>query len=473
MQEDRVQELRNELMRRKALKDELASRFQSSMQNESPMQNEDMPLAKQIPLSALAGLGQMGHSLINAPHDIANIFSPSLAQHIPKQQEHNYAQMLGVPDTLSNKIIQGLAENSLAMIAPEAKLGQAGKLIEQIPKAGKFLEGAASRILPQAAIGGLTSENRAQGAGQAAAVQSLLEALPFVGKGIKGLAETFNPLKAAKEELGNIRSSYQASEAAKNEAYAPFNAISKDYKINNPKDYLETREENSLFFGPQIKRLDRKFDNDPTLENAHKLQSKMFTRMKQEYKKADPDYDKIEALEESRNSLNKHIINELNKFDKDIASKYKEGGRIHKEEVQPYFTNPKLATLVEGDVEDVTANDIINAIKPSKESKQIPKEHYLQEALKNMTRKQNIASAAQFGIPSLAGGVIGHIVNPSLGGVLGGLIGGGIGKFSTPRAAEFIQNPDVQKFLEKQSMRLRKYGQPVVRGLLNSIGKGS
>lgn len=435
----------------------------AGMSNIQEKDLDNRSFLSKLPANIAAGLGQLGHELINAPHNQWAMISPEIAKYIPMQKEHDYSKMLGLPGTTADKIVQGIVSNAPFLAAPEADLGMIGKAISGIPKAGKFLEGALSRAVPQAALGSALSEDPMKGGLTAGGTQLGLEAITAPFKSIRPLAELFNPMKAAQNELGNIRNSYQVAESAKNEAYKPFNQISKDYKVENPKNYRDTIEDNKSYFGPQINRLDEKFSKDPTLENAHKLQSKMFTRMKQEYKKADPDYDKIEALKESRDAINKDLINKLNRIDKNVASSYKEGARIHKQEIEPYFSNSKIANLVEGDIQNVNPQDILSAIKPAKEENKIPKEHYLREALNNMQSKLYKAKAAQFAIPMLAGGVAGELLHPGLTGIGSGLTAGLVAGGASPRLAEFIQNPEISKIIERLK-RTKNIASPIYYG---------
>lgn len=98
----------------------------------------------------LAGLAQGGHEIINAPHNIAQLISPKLGARIPKQQDYDYAQLLGLPDTasLSDKLVRGLAQNLPGIVAPEAKLGKLGEAIEKVPYAGRLLRKSIGNALP-------------------------------------------------------------------------------------------------------------------------------------------------------------------------------------------------------------------------------------------------------------------------------------------------------------------------------------
>lgn len=86
----------------------------SSVKNAVAPQQTNPSLLPRIGADALAGFSQFGHGLLNAPYNIANdlgqkgIINPNIASSIPRQQNYNYGQMLGVNNpNLADKILQG------------------------------------------------------------------------------------------------------------------------------------------------------------------------------------------------------------------------------------------------------------------------------------------------------------------------------------------------------------------------------
>jgi hypothetical protein len=57
--------------------------------------------------AALAGLGELGHGLLNAPYNITNYFNPEAAKNVPHQPEYDYRQMTGTEPGLTNSLIEG------------------------------------------------------------------------------------------------------------------------------------------------------------------------------------------------------------------------------------------------------------------------------------------------------------------------------------------------------------------------------
>jgi hypothetical protein len=429
---------------------------------------ENASFLRKLPANIAAGLGQLGHNILGESHREWSQIAPFIAKYIPQQPEYDYSQMLGLPGTTADKLVQGLAKNSLMMASPAGELGVAGKAISAIPKAGEFLAGAASRIAPQAALGAISSENPEAGAKHAALIQAALEALPLPFKGAKAFAEAVNPVEYAGKELEKIRGGLRSSEQAEKEAYKPFNEIAGQYKFKKPENYNEVLEESKEYFTPYIKKLNEKFQEQPTLANAHKLQSQMFTDIKKLSKgEGQGVLDKIQGINTAREALNKDVYGVLRHIDKDVAKSYKEGARIHREEIQPHYSNPELAKLITGEIDKLKPGRLQRAITKAKEENKIPEGHPLRKSLEDVTAKLNQGKALQYGLPTLAGAALGHFggyhgaLPLGLGAGLGAYAGHGAGKI-----AELIQNPEVANLLTKLA-GWGKRAQPIVRGILD------
>lgn len=141
----------------------------------------------------LIGLANFGHGLLNAPHNIVrgledlgrrlgdiysqNIPGPSvsskrLSDLIPKQENYNFAEMLGQKGsgTSADQAIQTLTEIAPSFLLPSARLGSTGKVIERIPKVGKLAERITAEAIPQAAFAATQSEDPIHAAEIAGAV---------------------------------------------------------------------------------------------------------------------------------------------------------------------------------------------------------------------------------------------------------------------------------------------------------------
>lgn len=464
--ESRIEQLQAELTRRKELQEELARR--RSMQDQIQPRYENASFLEKLPANLAAGVGTAGRNLLKESQREWEAVAPFIGKHVPQLPEGDYSKMLGLPGTFSDKLVQGFAENAPMLANPAGDLGIIGKGIASIPKAGPFLSSALSRVLPQALLGATTNENPIEGAKHAGLVQAALETLPLPFKAASKYAEAINPVKYASEKLGKIRAGLKSSEEAEQAAYKPFNEIANQHDIGVPKNYYESYNENKPLFGSRINRLDKKFNEHPTLENAHKLQSRMFKGIKQEFKKADPDFDRIEALTESREALKNDISKRLEQIDKKVARKYKEGASIHKEEVSPHFSTPDLAHIIQGNIKNVEPERLHNALVKANEKSLLPENHYLSKALEDITTKLNKGKAVQYGLPATLAPLItasmGHAGIPTAlaSMAVGGILGHGAGK-----VADLAQNPVVQQLLTKLGRNFNKYASPVIRGILD------
>lgn len=133
----------------------------------------------------LVGLANLGHGLINAPHNLVSLFSKKLGEKIPHQRDFDYADAVGLPKDkdLADTLIQIAPELGLAVALPEARLGKAGEAISQIPKAGKYLKTALANALSQGGLAAaMAPENQLESAGTAAGITAPFSALSLATK---------------------------------------------------------------------------------------------------------------------------------------------------------------------------------------------------------------------------------------------------------------------------------------------------
>lgn len=106
-------------------------------------ENTQQGFFNKLPRNIGAGLLEAARGIGNIPHALHLPYAPHF-------EETDFGKMLGLTGaaTLSDKLIQGLAQFAPAIAAPEAQLGRAGQLIEKIPKAGKFIKSAIGNALP-------------------------------------------------------------------------------------------------------------------------------------------------------------------------------------------------------------------------------------------------------------------------------------------------------------------------------------
>lgn len=128
----------------------------------------------------LAGLAQLGHGILNAPHNLAGLFSERLASHIPKQEEFNYSEALGIPENeknLADRAIQFAPEIAASLALPGARLGKVGDVLEMLPGWGKYLKTGLSNAISQGALAASQSEEPGKAALEAGSIAGPFSAL--------------------------------------------------------------------------------------------------------------------------------------------------------------------------------------------------------------------------------------------------------------------------------------------------------
>jgi hypothetical protein len=443
---------------------------------ESKQSEFDPSFMSKLAPNILAGMAEMGHSLINAPSNIGRFaaskgfISPETANMIPRQQDYDYSAMLKLPGTTSDKIIQALAKNAPAMLMPEMKLGAIGKGIESIPMAGKSLSGAASRILPQAGWGAYTSENPYEGMKEFGLTQTALEGLKLPVSAAKGISEFMKPTQYAKNQLKEIKQGHDTAHSIVEETYRPVREMYDDFNVTlTPKKYLDFDKTQIKRFTPEVRASYEAFLKEPNFKNLHSLQSQMgrdYARIS-----GNPNLiNRADNLKLSRNIVNTKLINFLNR-DPEALAQYKKAVDISRDLYYPYISNPTLRKISEGVKRDIKPKELSRALTKSKEKivykkegkpiTAIPEGHPLSETLNKLDTKISRGKAAQYAIPTLAASLMGGHFLPGVGHIGGGGAGALFAHYLQPHMIEFIQNPQVAKALKNY---LEIPGQTIARG---------
>lgn len=425
--------------------------------------NEKLEWLKNLPGNTAAGLAQAGHSMINAPYNLAKFAESAgtpggfslakrmgvTAEDVPHQRNYNFGALLGIPKTPGNELTQGLVSAVPNMLLPNAKLGLVGKVLSKVPGIGGYATGLLERGLPQVAYNAATSENPAEGAKQAAGMQAVMELLPTGFRALKGTAEVLNPKAFANRELQTIATKAAMSEKAMQDAYnVPTQRYAGHWVSVDPEKYLGSSgiERGRLY--PDAKRIYDDFMNEPNFNNLHRLQS----QIGKDWARISTNPDKTDVAQEFYN-YRKSLIGKTKSFlsrDPEALAKYEEGARIGREQYYPFLSHEKLAQIVEGTKTSTTPGELSSLLTKVTEGrkKPIPQNHYLREALKNTERKLAIGQAAQYGIPTVAGTIGGGIMMPGIG-HLGGLGAGGLAAhYGTPAFTGLVQNPLIENAMQ-------------------------
>lgn len=440
----------------------------------------DPSFLEKLSPNIVSGFATLGHQIVNSPHNISKyisekgLLSPKIADMIPKQQDYNFSEMMGIPGTTADKIVQGSVEALPYMLAPEADLGILGKGIESIPKAGKFLSKSLSRIIPQSNVGFALSEHPGEGGIQAGLTQAALEGIGLPFKAIGGLAQMAHPTNYANNLAKAISENYKMAKQKasdlftsvldrhgdkviypeKSRIYIPgereiANVIQKEgdqFKYTDlPKKTI------NKYFSPNLKKLHDEFIANPSLNNAHLLQSHLFNEMNKLSKKPSGSFTNnvIQTYNYARNVLNGDIQRSLGRTNKDALNMYNQAREITKNHVVPFRSNPVLNKVAKGTVQTIEPQRLNKALNMAIEKGAIPKEHYLNEASKKLSDK--IAKGKLFqDVGSLAtGATLGEMMVPGIG---GGAAGAAMGKFLSPTALRITQNPILGKTAQNLSL---------------------
>lgn len=277
--------------RRELARRELARRLSAQgQQSEGMPRYQDASFLSKLPANIAAGLGQLGQNILNESHREWETVAPFIGKHIP-QPNYDISQKLGLPGTTADKLVQGIVGTAPTLFTPAGELGLVGKGIEAIPKIGGFLSGALSKGIGPALVGAATSESPTEGALSGLAIGAGGQAIKEAPK----LIESLRPQKHAENLLETLGKNKSLEENAKSIA----KDISEKYKENknisgenyglvfdtnglgnrelsiqrNEKDARIFPKEIVNTFDNKLEDLYRDFVKNPTVKNAHDLQS--------------------------------------------------------------------------------------------------------------------------------------------------------------------------------------------------------
>lgn len=402
-----------------------------------------LPLSMRMMADVPLGFMELRNALRNAPHNIAGslakhgLISEETAGKFPGHEYPNYGEALGLTNP-SDRLVQSLSKNLPSYFIPG--IGE-GAMIAPL-----------TRIAGQGLWGALTNKNPEEGAEAFGGAQAAGEALPLPFRMLKGLGEQFMPLKYTEGKIKQIADFFKTQKNAQKEAYSYMNPYKEDWVSVNPKKVLDP-EDVSLFPKPVKKRLEM-FHAEPSLENAHRLQSQMGASQGR-IKGADQySNDVKDALKDSRNTLQDMIRSHLSFVDKNAANQYEEGRRITRDVLEPTRSTPTLRKITRGTITGLTPDQLVSTIRRGYESEKIPMEHELMKHLQDIQMKSYKGKALQTLLPMGLGAAAGSLapdhamLGMGLGG-LGGALGAGALKFLTPGFTQLAQNPWLMESLRK------------------------
>ncbi len=330
---------------------------------------------------ALAGLAQMGNGILNTPHNIANAISPSMGAKVPGYlPNYNYGQALGVNNpNVGDKLIQGAAQYAPYMMGGEAAL--ATKAADSIPS-------LMARLGVQSAAGGAFGATQSQDPAKGAAIGAALGAGgELVPAGLSatagGIGKAFNavrPQKYAEQLLstlgggntleGNAQSLAKDIQGAYKQKvdegaalYSPvFNQLGDNsiYSAGNSTEGAYKNVANELIedksYDRNLNKLHQQFTDEPTLNNAHALQSQLGSSIRKLQTNdargnlSVADRSKLQGYQDAQGGLRSDINSFLTSENPALADQYNAATANWAQNVTPYLDNSKLTQIAKGGI---------------------------------------------------------------------------------------------------------------------------
>lgn len=387
-----------------------------------------------------AGFGSAGQALHNAPYNITNYFAPETAQRMVKSgvgrlfapDKTNLSEAFGINNpNMFDKTIQGLSG-----AVPLAAIGGG-------PIVGGALSGA---VLDQEdpLLGGLVG---AATGGIAKSIPSVINAFKYrpskVSNIIKnmiseeGIAANAEPSKALYKTVNEAtkgKNIYGVKTNKGNLSLENLTAKIPENKIIESgikyKDLNPSRVE-KIYTGSKLKLMHNDFLENPTIENAHGLQSKLGTEIRKLQAKETvsksldaADRKTLDSYLMARGLLKNDIHSFLNTTEGGLADVYKQAGLLHAKDVVPLRN---AAALVEKHLhpeEELTMDTLSRALQKmsTKESlarMPLPKElinlggklkkgMITQKIIQKSIKPAGYIAAGAIGIPTLKNLLSGH-----------------------------------------------------------------
>lgn len=272
---------------------------------------------------------------------------------------------------------------------------------EAIPAIGKFakalggegkLSGAARRTLGGGAYGLATNpDERGTGAAEGAGLSLATEALPLPFKAAAQATKLFKPQEYAegimqslsggkslednsKDLADAIKNAYTSRIKEGTELYSPVfsklgenNIYEEVSPFSSSYQNLDKNIVKNFKYDSDLKDLHQKFIENPTLQNAHNLQSQLGSSIRDSSKGNLSIADKniVKGYQKAQSSLKDDISSFLKNSDPEMAEQYETATQNWRENVIPYVENKKISGIAKGDITNPRA--ITNIFKNPEE----------------------------------------------------------------------------------------------------------
>lgn len=306
------------------------------------------------------------------------------------------------------------------------------------------------RVLSSAGISALQSpEDQLKGAAFGGAGQIAGEALggaaKLGGKLAGGLSEKFTRQKYLENLISNLASSKKSAESNAFENLLPRNSEigGKLMPFDQADNVVKEFKNYSEYMGPKDKLIYKEFKALPTIENAHRLQSQLFSSANGLNLSDVAGKSKSEAIDLVRKEVLSSLKNSLSAKGEKYGDMYSKYLKDFATDVVPYSQDKLLKDALEGITADITPSKLYKSIEKSIQKYDIPPSHPISmqaRGLKEALDKTDLYSAA-------AGGLAGLSLGGGQGALLGAMLPKAVSAFKPD--AGIIVNKELKKGLKK------------------------
>lgn len=335
-------------------------------------------LLKILPQGAVQAIGRAGPTIRSAAQapsvqailGTGDVVRRNVANILPESLRPGF-RPVGDPTRTSYKAGEGVGD-LLSFLAA----GEAGAGAEALPGIGRGLEsipGWIKRIGGSTLFGTAVDPNRLKGAERGALFGAGGEVIPAAA----GIAKYASPqrltdsimgyIKGGRSVEGNakslasdIKNSFEKRRGEASDIYNPlFDSVgdSSIYGdiVKSPQLYNNLDKSISDGYLPDIKKLHNEFIKNPTLQNAHDLQSQLgfeVRRLERQPVRSIADTRDMQNWRSARDSLQKDTDSFLNSQDKtgDLSKMYNDATEHYRNNVVPYLSNSGIAKIARGQV---------------------------------------------------------------------------------------------------------------------------
>jgi len=300
----------------------------------APQQNDGIlkSFGKGLLRGAGQELGDIGASVLNYPIEKLEEYTGKKYSHVPHPNLINQ-----LPAGLSESLGQNIGQFGAGFAVPFGFAGKVAKVLKSAPGLIRGLGGAGAGAL-EGYLG--NEDNRQLGGGIGGLVGGTATAIPALLKA----AKTYTSSGIAKDitnRLNNLKKEYNVKYDTLLEK------ASQEVSAKKLKTTLVNRD---LFikggFNKDLHALD-KFNQNPTLENAHRAQSALGSISRESKIKGGDLYsDIMKSSNQARDNLKNQIQENLQKIkNKKYNEEYKKLGENYKKDVVPYLESPTITKL--------------------------------------------------------------------------------------------------------------------------------